>query len=112
MEKINVSDEAALEVFTKQHKSTTKVGTKFVPRTIVYPVVMEYRPGIKTTEIRTFVRMYEYCSPSRWEKALKIEKKYAKLNKAYMEDLERRKKITSAKEPGNPLKATILDVNK
>jgi hypothetical protein len=111
-EKIDVSDDTALAIFNKLDSTYAKVATKFVTRTIVYPAIMEYKPGVKTTEIRTFVRMHEWVSPAQWEKALRLEKKYAKLNKAYTDRLKSLGLPTSIKEPGNLLNATVLDINK
>jgi len=111
-EKVAVSDDDALAIFNKLDSTYAKIATKYVTRTIVYPAIMEYKPGVKTTEIRTFVRMYEWVSPAQWEKALRIEKKYDKLNKAYTARLKAQGKPTSVKDPGNILNAKVLDIQR
>jgi hypothetical protein len=103
-----ISDDEALDVFLNNSSKKVKVATVFVPRTIVYPVKIERRPGEETTEIRTFVRMFEYCSQTQWERALELEARYPKLNKQYTEELKKRKIPVTAKEPVNPLKATAI----
>jgi len=111
-EKVEVTDDEAAELFDNLDTTYAKIATKFVTRTIVYPTIMEYKPGVKTKEIRVFVRMHEWVSPSQWEKALRLEKKYAKLNKKYTDRLKAQGFPTSAKDPGNILNAQVLDINK
>lgn len=109
-EKKIISDDEALDVLLNDSSKKVKVAKVFVPRTIVYPVKVERRAGEETTEIRTFVRMFEYCSNTQWERALELEKRYPKLNKQYTEELKKRGLPVTSKEPVNPLKATVLNL--
>jgi hypothetical protein len=109
--KIEITDEEALGILSKGIPTKSKLATKFVTRTIIYPVTVYYKPNVPTNELRTAVRMGEYCSPGQWERALELEKKYAKLNKQFVADLKARKLPVSMKEPGNPLKATVINLS-
>ncbi len=104
-----ISDDAAYEVLLKKPSATAKLATFFVPRTIIYPVQVERTKGNKEIELRTFVRMYEYCSPARWEKALEIEKTYKKINAEYTKSLKDAGHKTEAKEKANPLNLTLME---
>lgn len=111
--KREITDEEALAVATSVYTdSSSKRATRFVPRTILYPVELEYKPGVKTTEIRTFVRQREFVSEHRWEAALEVEKKYAKLNKEYHDSLVRKGIEVNVKEPKNLLRGTPLGITK
>jgi hypothetical protein len=110
--KFNISDDDAMEIVDELKKATSarvQRATFFVPRTIVYPVGIEYQKGIVTRELRTFVRQWEYCSPAQWEEALELEKQYPKLNKAYTDSLKAKKVAINVKEPANPLNTTVID---
>jgi hypothetical protein len=111
--KMELTDEDAMEVVAEQAQSSAmrnQVATHFVERTILYPVALEYKPGVKTKEIRSFVRQYEYCSPAQWQEALELEKKYPKLNAAHRKALESEGKPVNVKEPGNPMNTTIINI--
>lgn len=103
-----ISDDVAVGVVDKVTRNVN-IATKFVERTILYPVKVKTSGGGEEIEIRTFVRQAEYCSPARWEQALEVEKKYPKLNKKYSDALVKAGKPVSIKEPGNPLKITLLE---
>lgn len=106
--KEEITDEQAVALLNSNVTTPLRVATKFVPRTILYPVKVEYKPGQFQDEIRAFVRQAEYVSPHKWEQALEVEKKYAKLNKDYAEGLKKAGLEVNMKEPANPLKATII----
>lgn len=105
----NISDKQALEAFNSTGTVRAHIATHPVERTVVYPVEIEYQPGVKTMEIRTFVRMGEYCSKVQWERALELEKQYPDLQKAYRKVLKDRGLPTSIKISPNPLKAVPID---
>lgn len=104
-----ITDEQAIKALENARKGRTQYATVGVTRTILYPVDIEYKTGKKTTEIRTFVRQGEYCSPRQWELALQLEKQYPKLNKAYRDELKAAKKPIDIKMPNNPLNATPIN---
>lgn len=109
-EQLVISDSEAVELLSKTKIRRAQPARKFVRRTVVYPVVVYYRPEIPTTEIRTFVRQHEYCSESQWKKALEYEKQYPELQKTYRTALKAKGIPMEVKEPGNPLKATIIEL--
>lgn len=109
-ENIQVSDAEAVELLTQTKVRRAQPAKKFVTRTVVYPVVVYYRPNIPTREIRTFVRQHEFCSEGQWKQALEYEKQYPELQKVYRAALKAKGIPTSVKEPGNPLKATIIEL--
>lgn len=108
----NVTDADALAILNRQsNDKASRIATKFVPRTIVYPIKITRSNGQEEVEIRTFVRASEYTTPRRWEKALEIEKEYKKLNEAYTQALKDAgvpDKYIFPKEVANPLKFTPL----
>lgn len=108
----NITDAEALAVLTKQaNDKASRIATKFVPRTIVYPIKIVRANGQEEVEIRTFVRASEYTTPRRWERALEIEKEYKKLNEAYtqaLRDAGVAEKYITPKEIANPLKFTPM----
>lgn len=105
-----ITDEQALAVVEQKVKSNSgaRIATVFVPRTIVYPVTVRKASGEEEIEIRTFVRMYEYTSEARWERAQEIEKKYKKLNDAYTKSRKDAGFAVTAKEKANPMNFTPL----
>lgn len=105
-----ITDEEAIKVVRKGKTVRDKLAKTFVPRTIFYPVEVEYKAGVKEIQIRTFVQQSSYVSAAKWEQAQEIEKKYAKLNKDYADALRAKKKPVNVKEPGNPLKLTLIEM--
>jgi len=105
-----ITDEEAVKVVRKGKAVRDKLAKTFVPRTILYPVEVEYKQGIKDIQIRTFVQQSSYVSADKWAQAQEIEKKYAKLNKDYADALRAKKIPVNVKEPGNPLKLTLIEM--
>lgn len=108
-EKRKVTDKEAVEALNIARKSKLNIADTFVPRTIVYGVSLEYRPGVFTREIRTFVRQGEYCSARQWERALELEKEFKELNKIYSDAVKAKGKPVNIKGSSNPLNATPID---
>jgi len=109
--KVEITDDEAVGILKTNSTAVSRnyIATIFVTRTILYPVSVEYKPGVFTNEIRAAVTQYSYCSPADWERALELEKKYPKLNDEYKKALKRQNKPVDVKEKGNPLKTTIIE---
>lgn len=111
MSEKTITDQEAVKALNSKVKNSNRYATKFVDRTIVYPVPVVKANGMEDVEIRTFVRAGEYTSPHRYEKALEIEKEFKQLNADYTKSLrdagipEKRIKV---KEVANPLKFTPM----
>lgn len=105
-----ITDKEAVDVLHKQNNKNNRYATKFIDRTIVYPVVVT-RAGAEEIEIRTFTRAGEYISPRRYEKALEVEKQYKELNNDYTQSLRdagiSEKRIV-VKELANPTNFTPM----
>lgn len=82
-EKKQISDAEALDIFKTGKSKRAKFATKYVTRTVVYPVEVYYKPNVPTREIRIFVKQGSHCSDAQWEKAQALEKKYPELQKEY-----------------------------
>jgi hypothetical protein len=104
-----ITDKQAVEVLNTTKPTKLNIADTFVPRTIFHAVEIEYKPGVKTVEIRSFVRQSEYCSARQWEYALELEKQFPELNKGYEKVMKAQKRPYNLKAPGNPLKATLLE---
>lgn len=105
-----LTDKEALEVLKNIGPKSLNIATKFVEKTVIYPVIIYYKAGIPTPEIRTFVRAGEYCSESQAVMAAALEKEYPELQKDYRAALKAQKLPVSLKGRENPLKATLLGV--
>jgi hypothetical protein len=105
-----LTDADAMEVVRAGAQSRFRFCDTFVPRTILYPVAIEYKPGIFTKEIRAFVRQGEFCSSTQWERALQLEKEFPELNKAHVAWLKSQKKPVNIKAPAE--NATPLGINR
>ncbi len=105
-----LSDAAAVKLFTTSGGRIPEIANKFVVRTVVYPVKISYKVNQFTDEIRTFVRAGEYCSEAQWAKALELEKQYPALQKSYRAMLKSHNMPVELSAPGNPLKATIIEL--
>lgn len=112
MKNTEITDKEAVSALETTNQIGAQVANHFVERTIVYPVQVEYQPGIPSTEVRTFVRMAEYCSEAQWAEALELEKQYPELQKAYTAMLKKKGVPVSMKAPGNPLKATPISLGR
>lgn len=106
----NITDEQALEALKSTATGRAQVADTFATRTILYPVEIERRKGVKVTEIRPYVIAGQYYSARRWKKAQDVEKRYAQLNKAYRENLKARKLPIERREVANPLNLSPLDL--
>lgn len=100
-ERPKLTDEDALEIVKQGIQSKFRFCDTFVPRTILYPVAIEYKPGVFTNEIRAFVRQGEYVHSRTWERALELEKEFAGLNKKHVEHLKTIKKPINIKPSTN-----------
>jgi hypothetical protein len=107
-----ISDKEAVSILNTTRGRRAQPANKFVTRTIVYPVTVFYKAETPTVEIRSFVRQNEYCSPAQWDKALELEKEYPELQKQYRAMLKAKGIALDVREPGNPLKATVIELNK
>jgi hypothetical protein len=110
MSEKKVTDADALKVMETAKRNKTKIADTFVPRTILYAMNTEYKPGIPTTEILTFVRQGEFCNAAQWEKALELEKEFSGLNKKYHDELKAQGLPVNIKGSSNPLKAVPLNL--
>jgi hypothetical protein len=110
MSEKRVTDAEALEVMETAKKNKTNIADTFVPRTILYAVSTEYKPGVPTTEILTFVRQGEFCNAAQWEHALELEKEFSGLNRKYHDELKAQGLPVNIKGSNNPLKAVPLNV--
>lgn len=106
-----LTDAEALEIIEKNTQSQVRIADTWVPRTILYPVSIEYKPGVFTGEIRAFVRQGEWVHSTQWEQALELEKEYSGVNKKYTDALKAEKKTINIKSPSNLLNATPLGIN-
>lgn len=105
----NITDDQALETLRSTIGGRAQPADTFATRTILYPVEIERKKGVKVTEIRPYVIMGQYYPERKWQKALDVEKRYAKLNKEYRESLKTRGLPTDRKAIANPLNTTPLD---
>lgn len=99
----NISDDAALTALKTRRGGRAQSADFFCTHTVVYPVEIERKAGVKEIEIRNYVTMGQFYSERKLEKAKDVEKRYAKLNKAYVAELTARKLPTFRKDPGNKL---------
>lgn len=97
-------EEKALESL-KRPSAAAKLATVMVPRTVIYPVEVEYKPGVKTVEVRPFVIAQSFCSERQWERALEYEKQYPELQRVYRQALEANGHKVDHKTMTNPLNA-------
>jgi len=104
-----ITDAQAVDVLKNRRAARAQVASKFATRTIIYPVEIERKRGVKELEIRNYVTMGRYYPERKWEKALDTEKRYSQLNKEYREILKKRRLPTDRKDPGNILNATPID---
>lgn len=110
MSTIKISDSEAVKVARGLKTQRAQPATKFVERTVLYPVSIEYKPGVNTVEIRTFVRAGEFCSPRQWDLAMSLEKEYPNLNKDYRDYLKAAKLPVNLKGSDNPLNASVIEL--
>lgn len=105
-----LTDADAMGVVKQGVKSRFRFCDTFVPRTILYPVAVQYKPNEWETEIRAFVRQGEYVHSDTWELALKYEKEFPELNKKLVDNLKANKKPVNIK-PSSSEVVTVLSVN-
>lgn len=103
------TDDGAVELLKNIPVNANRVARTFVPRTIVYPVMVEYKPGQFTQELRAYVTAENYVSENQWKVALELEKQYPKLNKEFRDGLKKQNIQVDFKEAGNPLKITLFE---
>lgn len=99
----NITDDAALDALTTRKGGRAQIADVFCTHTVVYPVTVERKAGVKEIEIRNYVTMGQFYPGRKMEKAKDTEKRYAKLNKAYISELKARKLPTFRKDPGSKL---------
>lgn len=105
---MSITDEQAVVLLKKKVTNNAKVATTPVTRTIFHAVEVEKISGGTETVIRPYVRMYEYVSAEKWEKALAKEKEFAKLNDIIRKDMKEKGYQTDFSPKANPLNFTPL----
>lgn len=104
-----ITDAQAVEALNATVGGRAQPADTFATRTILYPVEIERKKGVKTIEIRPYVIMGRYYPERKWKKALDVEKRYFDLNKDYRESLKKRKLPVDRKAVANPLNVTPLN---
>ncbi len=108
----NISDEQALEALSKKNTARAQPSTKFCTHTVVYPIEVKRASGESEVEIRNYVTARQFYPERKLEKAADVEKRYSKLNKAFMSELKSRGFPTHFKDPGNILDARPVDLKR
>ena len=105
----NITDEQAVEALHSAGSGRAQPADTFATRTIMYPVEIERKKGVKKVEIRPYVIMGQYYPKRKWLKALDVEKRYKKLNEDYRKWLKANKRPTDRTEVANPLNVTPIN---
>jgi hypothetical protein len=102
-----ISDDAALEALKTRRAGRAQFADIFCTHTVVHPVKIMRKAGVEEVEIRNYVTMGQFYPERKMEKAKDVEKRYSRLNKAYVAELKARKLPTFRKDPG----AKLLDAS-